>query len=448
MLVELATLKPNPYRDFTVDPIDPETVAQLTESMKEDGFWGGVVCRKGNGHIEIAAGHHRIQAALEAGYNVADLFVGDLDDLAMIRVYARENATQRGNSGTALAGSIASAIRFLAKAAITGTMSKFFDIPGEEEVRGNLMSDHGLGERVILRFLSEVPGISQNAVRQQIANLKASGDYARILGEVQADLEREEREAAAALARAEEEQRAAAAAAWEAEQERKAAVERARQAREAAARKQAELDRQRAEAQAELAEKRRREMDAEAQRLGIIKEQSRAASQTAKTASSKAAARPVTFDFEGVAKHLKNTTQINAFRDVATGQGVAPYLPVSQQAALARDLVAKAREQGREVSGAYIRENTMALVLAARATVRQLDEEEKRRGQETDLRLRFQQYEDDFMRGMRGLNNAGLKMLETMQANPKFNFQLSPNFKETITSAKNIIDRLYDRVTK
>jgi hypothetical protein len=44
---------------------------------------------------------------------VADVFVGDLDDVAMIRVYARENATQRGNSSSAVAGSVASAVRFL-----------------------------------------------------------------------------------------------------------------------------------------------------------------------------------------------------------------------------------------------------------------------------------------------------------------------------------------------
>jgi hypothetical protein len=39
---------------------------------------------------------------------------GQLDDAAMIRIMARENATQQGNSGTARVGSIASALRYLA----------------------------------------------------------------------------------------------------------------------------------------------------------------------------------------------------------------------------------------------------------------------------------------------------------------------------------------------
>jgi hypothetical protein len=46
----------------------------------------------------------------------------------MIRVYARENATQRGNSSTAVAGTVASAVRFLAKGIMTGSIvtEKFF----------------------------------------------------------------------------------------------------------------------------------------------------------------------------------------------------------------------------------------------------------------------------------------------------------------------------------
>jgi hypothetical protein len=61
----------------------------------------------------------------EAGYTIADVAVSkDLDEGAMIRVYARENATQRGNTGTATAGMIASAVRFLGKAILTGTVHR------------------------------------------------------------------------------------------------------------------------------------------------------------------------------------------------------------------------------------------------------------------------------------------------------------------------------------
>jgi hypothetical protein len=38
MRIELREIKPNPMRDFKIDPIDNERVAALTESIKDDGF--------------------------------------------------------------------------------------------------------------------------------------------------------------------------------------------------------------------------------------------------------------------------------------------------------------------------------------------------------------------------------------------------------------------------
>ena len=40
MKVELALLKPDPLRDFSIDPIDQEVVEALKESIRQDGFWG------------------------------------------------------------------------------------------------------------------------------------------------------------------------------------------------------------------------------------------------------------------------------------------------------------------------------------------------------------------------------------------------------------------------
>jgi|SRR5262245_27445471 len=52
----------------------------------------------------------------------------------MIRIYSRENALQRGNTSTAMAGSVAAAARFLAKAALTGDSS--VGIPTDEMKNG------------------------------------------------------------------------------------------------------------------------------------------------------------------------------------------------------------------------------------------------------------------------------------------------------------------------
>jgi ParB-like chromosome segregation protein Spo0J len=99
VLVELRKLKPNPLRDF----------------IAEDGFWGGVVCRLlDDGTIQIGAGHHRVAAAIGAGIGTVDLFVPrDMDDAAIVRVYAREKtrrsaatlATRRWEAWPARSGS-------------------------------------------------------------------------------------------------------------------------------------------------------------------------------------------------------------------------------------------------------------------------------------------------------------------------------------------------------
>jgi hypothetical protein len=152
----------------------------------------------------LVFGHHRIRAAIAAGIREDDIKVlSDIDDAYMTRMYASENATQRGNSGTALAGSVAAAIRFLARAIMTGTSEEFFGgSRALDTVRGQIMTDRGIGREIIARFLEGVPGINDGTVQQQIANLKSSGDYARIISEIQQEIEEENKEALKALARA------------------------------------------------------------------------------------------------------------------------------------------------------------------------------------------------------------------------------------------------------
>lgn len=130
----------------------------------------------------------------------------------MIRVYARENATQRGNSSTAVAGTVASAVRFLAKVLmVDGDVARNLARSQKalETIKGQLASDKGLGWDFILSFLQGVPGINKPAVEQQLANLKASGDYARIIGKVKDEIEREHREALKELERVERERQKA-----------------------------------------------------------------------------------------------------------------------------------------------------------------------------------------------------------------------------------------------
>lgn len=195
MKVRLRELKNNPFRDLQVDPIQEDIVDRLEQSIREDGFWSGVSCRRRNGAIEIASGHHRVKAAIKAGETEAEVFVGDYDDASMIRVYARENATQRGNSVTALAGSVASSVRFLAKAVLTGNLGTILPRLPERAIQvatGQIASEAGLGKDLVLQFLFNVPGVTETVVRDQLANLKTSGAYARIIAEIKAELGHED----------------------------------------------------------------------------------------------------------------------------------------------------------------------------------------------------------------------------------------------------------------
>jgi hypothetical protein len=134
-------------------------------------------------------------AALEAGIVTVDVFVGeDMDDAGMIRVYARENATQRGNTGTATAGMIASAVRYLAKAILTNTLDRVFQNSGKlhpELIRGHLLGKHGIGYSAVEMFLEKVPGVNQYLIETQLALLKDPGHYDRIIQEVKEEIDRE-----------------------------------------------------------------------------------------------------------------------------------------------------------------------------------------------------------------------------------------------------------------
>jgi hypothetical protein len=109
-----------------------------------------------------------------------------------------ENATQRGNSGTAIAGSVASAIQFLAKDILTGgkhvRQNYQTSCKGLQTLQGQLASEKGIGRDVVLKFLDGVRGIKESIVQAQLANLKASGDYQRIVGEVTAQIKQEQKQ--------------------------------------------------------------------------------------------------------------------------------------------------------------------------------------------------------------------------------------------------------------
>jgi hypothetical protein len=53
------------------------------------------------------------------------------------------------------------------------------------------MSERGIGRRVILDYLNDVPGITLSSIQQDLASLKQSGQYAKIVERVHREIEEE-----------------------------------------------------------------------------------------------------------------------------------------------------------------------------------------------------------------------------------------------------------------
>ena len=458
MLVALKALRPNPFRDFTVDPVDDNNVKQLTASIKEDGFWGGVVVRQVNGDYQIACGHHRVVAAMEAGIKTADVFVHyDLDDAGMIRVYANENATQRGNTSAAVAGTVAAAVRFLAKLLLGVTPERMrSDVLGgkreAETFLGMIQTKDGIGRDGVLRVLPKdakgecaVPGITDRVVQEQLAALKSSGNYTRIINEVREEIETEHREALKALAKAEKEQQEAAERAEKAEKQRKEAAVRAKAAKEEKERKEAELARQKAEIEAKLAEKRQKEIEQELKQFSDLKRGHDAAEKATESANT----REVTFNQQAADKYFPIPSHAAAFQKCVTGKGVAPYLGetlaerLRNQERLAKGIVAML-PAWQEMSQAFIY-NTINSQLARMITGEKREDRRSRRELELrDIRAKWDTQMHNFLRGASTMIVAGRELDSITKRWPRdLDMPKFPSgLKETLQKLQPIIDRL------
>jgi hypothetical protein len=79
---------------------------------------------------------------------------------------------------------VASALRYVAKEIMMGFARKSAS-KSAGYLRARLVKD-GVGEPLIAEFLTDVPGVNESTVRQHLAILKASGDYALIIEAVAA----------------------------------------------------------------------------------------------------------------------------------------------------------------------------------------------------------------------------------------------------------------------
>lgn len=368
MMIELSKLHPNPFRNFRVDPLDEENIAKLAESISEHDFWGGPTCRRmKDGSYQIAAGHHRIEAAIRAGIKTADIHVGNYSDEQMIRVYAVENATQRGNTSTALGGSVASAVRFVAKDLLVhGTFSQFWEKGG-----GRPTDPANLGEPIITKFLHDVPEINKSSVALALGQIKSCGEYAAILADVETEIEEEAKE------------------------------------------------------------------------IPLPEEQQEERKERVKKAKKKAGEREITFDRNGVAPHFKNPNHMRVFQQEVEKPGIREKLAVSQQAALAEAIVKQLADEGRELSGASIRDTITAMVIKVRSQEKEMSKKEKEELLRNDMIARAKHFQAEFSRSCRGMTNAGIQLSSLRKDWPKdLPFPTTGEFREAVRQTKIVVDQI------
>jgi len=89
--ISLSKVDPNPYRMLGDYPYSEEKLSVLVRSIKDVGLWEGVIGREKDDRVEIAFGHHRIEAAKRAGLSDANIVIRDLSDDDMLRFMGREN---------------------------------------------------------------------------------------------------------------------------------------------------------------------------------------------------------------------------------------------------------------------------------------------------------------------------------------------------------------------
>lgn len=112
MKYKLENVRPNPFRDLEFNGFDDDTIAGLIGSITDTGFWSNIVGREAGSAVEIAYGHHRIEAArrLYGEEHEVDIAIADIDDQTMLKMMIAENVHQRG---TAAANEFESARAFV-----------------------------------------------------------------------------------------------------------------------------------------------------------------------------------------------------------------------------------------------------------------------------------------------------------------------------------------------
>lgn len=166
MKVKIKDLHPNPFRDIASYPLIEEKVLLLEESIKQTGFWHNLSARKHNGEIQIAYGHHRLEALrrmMSPDYEV-DIRVEEISDVRMLQMMANENMEHWSATPAVINHTVKVTREFLLKN--PEIAAKYGQVHKSTQTGENM-----IGADLIARFLNWTPTkVSESLERLHLIN--------------------------------------------------------------------------------------------------------------------------------------------------------------------------------------------------------------------------------------------------------------------------------------
>jgi ParB-like chromosome segregation protein Spo0J len=91
--LKISSVDPNPMRQLKKYPFNENKIGALRRSIRDVGLWEGVIARRAGNRVELAFGHHRLEAARKELGNDAriSIILRDLSDEEMLKFMGREN---------------------------------------------------------------------------------------------------------------------------------------------------------------------------------------------------------------------------------------------------------------------------------------------------------------------------------------------------------------------
>jgi len=159
MKIKVKDLEANPFKNYTKYPLDRTKIRDLKISIKENGFWGGLLVRKHptkKGKYQMAFGHHRHQTAKELGIKEIDCMVHDLSDDDMLHRMFAENHETWGMLPVGIIQNVESARDRLADILEKNTWEDLGEntkMLWTDEFQFLQTKGHGVGRTTILNYL-------------------------------------------------------------------------------------------------------------------------------------------------------------------------------------------------------------------------------------------------------------------------------------------------------